>query len=233
MDPQINLDGSLFHKPCAKCQDCNCQITLTNFTKTEIEGATVLLCKTHYFKRFKEGGSYVGGEKFQVKNTRDVQAEEKRASMNLTKRDTSGTAPVTSTVVTAEEDGAAGLSVRDRISSLKTTNAKATTPEKAATPPTAVKEPVVVAVVEPYKPEERVLPMPIPPAESVPKADHVDIVPAEPESSPETKSAVIEEALTSAVVAEKEEPVVVVAAVFQEEVHSQPQPEPLAAEIEA
>lgn len=22
MDPQINLDGSVFHKPCAKCEDC-------------------------------------------------------------------------------------------------------------------------------------------------------------------------------------------------------------------
>jgi hypothetical protein len=24
-DPQINLDGSLFHKPCAKCEDCKCK----------------------------------------------------------------------------------------------------------------------------------------------------------------------------------------------------------------
>lgn len=57
MDPQINLDGSLFHKPCAKCSDCNCQITLSNFVKHETGDETILLCKTHYFKRFHEGGT--------------------------------------------------------------------------------------------------------------------------------------------------------------------------------
>jgi hypothetical protein len=56
MDPQINLDGSYFHKACAKCTDCGCQITLANFTKNESPEETVLLCKTHYFKRFHEGG---------------------------------------------------------------------------------------------------------------------------------------------------------------------------------
>jgi hypothetical protein len=74
MDPQINLDGSLFHKVCAKCTDCNCQITLSNFTKNETDGAVTLLCKTHYFKRFHEQGSYLGGDKFQVKNPRDERA---------------------------------------------------------------------------------------------------------------------------------------------------------------
>jgi len=67
MDPQINLDGSLFHKPCAKCADCQSQITLQNFTKNESGDTTLLLCKTHYFKRFHEGGAYVGGEKFHNK----------------------------------------------------------------------------------------------------------------------------------------------------------------------
>lgn len=74
MDPQINLDGSVFHKTCAKCQDCNCQITLSNFTKNEADGVVTLLCKTHYFKRFHEQGSYLGGDKFQVKNPRDQHA---------------------------------------------------------------------------------------------------------------------------------------------------------------
>jgi hypothetical protein len=59
-DPQITLDGAKYHKACAKCQDCSCQITLGNFTKTD----NVLLCKTHYFKRFHEEGSYMGGDKF-------------------------------------------------------------------------------------------------------------------------------------------------------------------------
>ena len=54
MDPYINLDGTIFHKPCAKCEDCNCQITISNFVKNEAVDHTVLLCKTHYLKRFKE-----------------------------------------------------------------------------------------------------------------------------------------------------------------------------------
>lgn len=67
-DQQINLDGSIFHKSCAKCEDCKCQITLSNFTKN---GAASLLCKTHYFKRFHEEGSYVGGDKYEHKAPRD------------------------------------------------------------------------------------------------------------------------------------------------------------------
>lgn len=63
-DPQINLDGSLFHKACAKCKDCSCQITLSNFAKCETSDTTILLCKTHYLKRFKEEGNYLGDEKF-------------------------------------------------------------------------------------------------------------------------------------------------------------------------
>eukprot|EP01038_Epipyxis_sp_PR26KG_P013400 gene13400-17968_t len=74
MDPQINLDGSIFHKPCAKCNDCNCQITISNFCKNESGDETTLLCKTHYFKRFHEGGAYLGGEKFQNKSARDIAA---------------------------------------------------------------------------------------------------------------------------------------------------------------
>jgi hypothetical protein len=67
-DSQISLDGSVYHKPCAKCADCNCQITLANFTKS----GTTLLCKTHYFKRFHEEGAYVGGDKFSRMSARDI-----------------------------------------------------------------------------------------------------------------------------------------------------------------
>ena len=67
-DPQITLDGVKFHKSCAKCKDCSCQITLGNFTKT----GTLLLCKTHYFKRFSENNSYIGGEQFAHKGTADA-----------------------------------------------------------------------------------------------------------------------------------------------------------------
>jgi hypothetical protein len=67
-DRQINLDGMTYHHTCAKCADCSCQITLSNFTKS---GAT-LLCKTHYFKRFSEEGSYLGGEKFSQKTAKNA-----------------------------------------------------------------------------------------------------------------------------------------------------------------
>lgn len=70
-DPQINLDGSLFHKSCAKCLDCKCQITLSNFAKNETSNVTTLLCKTHYFQRFStNGGNYIGGEKYHTKGNR-------------------------------------------------------------------------------------------------------------------------------------------------------------------
>jgi hypothetical protein len=134
MDPQINLDGAMFHKPCAKCADCNCQITISNFTKSEVEGATLLLCKTHYFKRFKEGGAYVGGEKFQVKNARDVQASSRRASLESGSLPTVTTTTTdTTTASTDAENDANATSVRDRIASLKMTE-KPVSPEKAPAP---------------------------------------------------------------------------------------------------
>ena len=66
VDPQLNLDGSLFHKSCAKCSDCKCQLSLSNFSKSEnADSSVLLLCKTHYFARFNSaGGAYVGGDKF-------------------------------------------------------------------------------------------------------------------------------------------------------------------------
>lgn len=72
MDPQINLDGLKLHKQCAKCKDCNCQITLSNFAKHETDDDLTLLCKTHYFKRFHEQGAYLGSEKFQKKQEREI-----------------------------------------------------------------------------------------------------------------------------------------------------------------
>lgn len=66
-DPQISLDGAGYHKSCAKCADCKCQISLSNFTKS----GDVLLCKTHYFKRFHEEGSYLGGDKYSRASSQD------------------------------------------------------------------------------------------------------------------------------------------------------------------
>jgi hypothetical protein len=59
-DPQIVLDGLSYHRACAKCNDCKCQITIENFTKS----GTTLYCKTHYIKKFKEEGTILGSEKF-------------------------------------------------------------------------------------------------------------------------------------------------------------------------
>lgn len=75
MDPQLNLDGKLFHKPCAKCADCQCQITVSNFAKGESGDQITLLCKTHYFKRFHEGGAYLGGDKYAKQAPRDKLSE--------------------------------------------------------------------------------------------------------------------------------------------------------------
>jgi hypothetical protein len=82
MDPQINLDGTILHKPCAKCADCSCQITLSNFAKHDTLEQLILLCKTHYFKRFREGGAYLGGEKFDKKPERDVKALAKTGDLS-------------------------------------------------------------------------------------------------------------------------------------------------------
>jgi hypothetical protein len=59
-DAHLNLDSKLYHTGCAKCEDCKCQITLANFTKS----GDLLLCKTHYFERFSVNGSYAGADKF-------------------------------------------------------------------------------------------------------------------------------------------------------------------------
>ena len=75
-DPQINLDGKVFHRQCAKCFDCKCQITVDNFSKVEGSGSgnsITLFCSTHYLKRFGEsGGAYLDGDRFKVKAGRDV-----------------------------------------------------------------------------------------------------------------------------------------------------------------
>ena len=76
MDKHINLDGTKYHTECAKCTDCKCQINLKNFTRTP--DPSILVCKTHYFRRFHEENSYVGGEKFQKTSPRDAKANAKQ-----------------------------------------------------------------------------------------------------------------------------------------------------------
>lgn len=63
-DPQIVLDGLSYHRACAKCTECKCQITIQNFNKS---GST-LYCKTHYLKKFHEDGTLLGADKFTHKS---------------------------------------------------------------------------------------------------------------------------------------------------------------------
>ncbi|RYY72536.1 hypothetical protein EON63_20745, partial [archaeon] len=79
--PQMSETKLNFH-PCIP----RCQITLSNFAKHESGETITLLCKTHYFRRFREDGSYLGGEKFAVKAARDLQVDEKRNSLNMNRR---------------------------------------------------------------------------------------------------------------------------------------------------
>ena len=78
-DPQINIDGSIFHKQCCKCSQCQCQLNLDSFHASggEREGGTVTLyCSTHYFRFFSEsGGSYLGGAEYARKAERDNLAD--------------------------------------------------------------------------------------------------------------------------------------------------------------
>lgn len=61
MDTQINIDGFVFHAACAKCVDCRCQITLSNYTKIKNADKTILLlCQNDFYKRFHERGSWNG-----------------------------------------------------------------------------------------------------------------------------------------------------------------------------
>ena len=75
-DPQVNLDRTLYHKSCAKCADCSCQITLSNFTKS----GDTLFCKTHYFERFSKTNTYIGGESFKHKGSAELSRGESLSS---------------------------------------------------------------------------------------------------------------------------------------------------------
>jgi hypothetical protein len=68
-DPQLVLDGSQYHKACAKCAEprCGVQLGLGNFAVS----GTELLCKTHLKERFLLKGQYAGGDKFAHVSDRD------------------------------------------------------------------------------------------------------------------------------------------------------------------
>lgn len=130
MDPQINLDGSLFHKPCAKCSDCKSQITLSNFVKHDAGDETTLLCKTHYFKRFHEGGTYLGAEKYQNKAPRDLLAVDK--PINVEKPTVSANSIPATLDTEFKSDSPDKLTVREITRRLSVS--KDSTPQQATSP---------------------------------------------------------------------------------------------------
>jgi hypothetical protein len=112
LDPQIMLDGLAYHKTCAKCADCGCQITLSNFTKS----GTTLLCKTHYFKRFHEEGSYLGGDKYSKVAPRDSKvgaSGEASEAVAAPAPAPAPEAPTASTATTTEDAAATSSSAAD------------------------------------------------------------------------------------------------------------------------
>ena len=59
MDSQMKLDKVSIHSSCARCHECKCTVSLSNYAKSERNGAFVLLCQTHYMRQtYETKGSY-------------------------------------------------------------------------------------------------------------------------------------------------------------------------------
>jgi hypothetical protein len=159
-DPQIALDGVNYHKECAKCSDCRCQITLANFCKFE----KTLFCKTHYFKRFKEEGSYLGGDKYAQKSgvarasaaaapgsETPVESQVNEASPAPSEAEAS--APVSEVAVEDSPSSDAVSAPTEHPTDVPVTESEASAPEPAATPeavsnPEVSEEPTQVDAIE-------------------------------------------------------------------------------------
>lgn len=119
-DAQISLDGTVYHKPCAKCADCKCQISLSNFTKS----GDTLLCKTHYFKRFHEEGSYLGGDKYSRASSQEIGGKKATEPVNA-----SGSSAATAVVNDEESKPVSTTSLKSRFEK-PVTNASSSEPAK-------------------------------------------------------------------------------------------------------
>ena len=83
-EPNLNLDGRVFHKKCAKCKDCGKYLSLLDFGKsTDFIKESFLLCKRHYEERFlRSGGNFKGG--WQPSEKEGIQLMiQKRKSVNM------------------------------------------------------------------------------------------------------------------------------------------------------
>ena len=67
-----------------------------------------MYCKTHYFKRFHEEGSYLGGDKFENKNPRDVKegtsSDDLISQDKVVSPDEATSPPVGTSSITSEEE---------------------------------------------------------------------------------------------------------------------------------
>lgn len=217
MDPQINLDGNILHKQCAKCEDCKCQITLSNFTKNVSSEKFVLLCKVHYFKRFREGGSYLGADNFAKKAPRDIHAGSKTGGVDSSSQDAGDAHNEPAVVVPKKE-----------VEVVKPVLKPVPTPAARAPLPVPEPVPVVVAAPEPVvvaEPEPEVVAVP----EPVVVAEPEPVVVSEPEPEP---TPVAEPEAESVVVAEPEPVVEEEAAPVAVEEEALPEP-PAAVEEES
>ena len=83
-EPNLNLDGRVFHKKCAKCKDCGKYLSLLDFGKsTDFIQESFLLCKRHYEERFlRSGVNFKGG--WQPSEKEGIQLMiQKRKSVNM------------------------------------------------------------------------------------------------------------------------------------------------------
>jgi hypothetical protein len=140
-DPQLNLDGLIFHMACARCEEpgCNAQLNLQNYTMDKKADGTVnLMCKTHYKMHFqKSGGVYKhGADRFRKSTTGELRSS------------------------TAEAiNGMESLSVKEETSDGASSKEAASTPLVKATPrpePVLVKASVVPEKDTDYKLERSV-----------------------------------------------------------------------------
>lgn len=68
MDAQVKLDGCAFHKVCARCLECQCQVSLTNFASIETDVYKVY-CKAHFPDKDQKGLPPAKVGKYTVKST--------------------------------------------------------------------------------------------------------------------------------------------------------------------
>lgn len=99
---------------------------MSNFAKGETGDQITLLCKTHYFKRFHEGGAYLGGEKYEKMSARDSLKSGTAAAALSPVRTSESSSSAPADAAPAEEATTGGASVSERRQSFKGASLPAT-----------------------------------------------------------------------------------------------------------